>query len=127
MTRVLAVVFFAVTLMMPGLSQAVEPVDFAVDTTRNLFNLCTPAPSDPLYKEAINFCHGYLVGAFDYYKASTIGPGGKRLVCPPEPAPSRNECINMFIEWLKVHPQYLTDEAVDTQFRFLMEKWPCKP
>jgi len=33
----------------------------------------------------------------------------------------------MFIEWLKTHPQYMGDEAVDTQFRFLMEKWPCKP
>jgi len=127
MTRMLAIVFFTVTLMMPGLSQAVEPADFEVGTARNLFNLCTAAPSDPLYKEAIYFCHGYLVGAYDYYKASTIGPGGKRLVCPPEPAPSRNECITMFIEWLKTHPQYMGDEAVDTQFRFLMEKWPCKP
>ena len=127
MIRVLAVLLFTVALMMPGLSQAVEQADFEVDTTRNLFNLCTATPSDPLHKEAINFCHGYLEGAFDYYKASSHGPGGKRLVCFTDPAPSRNEAINLFIEWLKTHPQYMGDEAVDTQFRFLMERWPCKP
>ena len=127
MTRMLAVLFIAVVLLTPGLARGVEQVDFEVDTARNLFNLCTVTSSDPLYKEAINFCHGYLVGAYDYYKAATIGPGGKRLVCPPDPAPSRNDSINMFIEWLKVHPQYMGDEAVDTEFRFLMEKWPCKP
>ncbi len=43
MTRVLAVVFFAVTLMMPGLSQAVEPVDFAV-TRPKTFQSVYPSP-----------------------------------------------------------------------------------
>lgn len=127
MYRKLAVFFIAVILMTPGLARAVEQVDFEVDTTRNLMNLCTVPVTDPLYKEAINFCHGYLVGAYDYYKASTIGPGGKRLVCLTDPAPSRTEAINMFVEWVKTHPQYLGEEAVDTEFRFLMEKWPCKP
>lgn len=127
MTRMLAVLCIAVVLLTPGAARGVEQKDFEVDTTRNLFNLCTVAPSDPLYKEAINFCHGYLEGAYDYYKASTIGPGGKRLVCFPEPAPSRNEAFSLFIEWLKAHPQYMNDEAVDSEFRFLMEKWPCNP
>lgn len=127
MYRTLAVFFVVGLLVMPGLVRAVEQIDFEVDTTQNLFNLCTTPASDPLQKEALHFCHGYLIGAYDYYKASTLGPGGKRLVCPPNPAPTRNEAITMFIEWLKTHPQYMGDEAVDTEFRFLMEKWPCKP
>jgi hypothetical protein len=127
MYRTLAVFFIAAVLVMPGPARAVEQVDFEVDTTQNLINLCTAPTSDPLYREAINFCHGYLEGAYDHYKASLEGPGGKRLVCPPNPAPSRNEAIAMFIEWAKAHPQYMSDEAVDTEFRFLMEKWPCKP
>ena len=37
---------------MPGLVRAVEQIDFEVDTTQNLFNLCTTPASDPLQKEA---------------------------------------------------------------------------
>jgi hypothetical protein len=33
----------------------------------------------------------------------------------------------MFVEWVKAHPQYLKEKAVETEFRVLMEKWPCKP
>lgn len=127
MYRMLAVFLMAVALMMPAAARAVEKVDFEVDTTQNLINLCTAPPSDPLYREAINFCHGYLVGAFDYYKAALEGPDGKRLVCFPNPPPSRDQAIALFLEWAKAHPQYMKDEAVDTEFRFLMEKWPCKP
>jgi hypothetical protein len=126
MNRKLAVFLVLVSFVMPGLARGVDQADFEVDTTQNLMNLCTAPSSDPLYKEAIHFCHGYLIGAFDYYKAAIEGPGGKRLVCPPNPAPSRNEAITLFLEWAKVHPQYMGDEAVDTEFRFLMEKWPCK-
>jgi hypothetical protein len=127
MSRKLTVFFVSLAFIIPSLAQAVSQVDFEVDTTRNLMNLCTTPASDSLYKEAIHFCHGYLVGAFDYYKAALDDPGGKRLFCPPKPAPSRNETIAMFVEWVKAHPQYLEEEAVDTEFRFLMEKWPCKP
>lgn len=126
MKRILAVVLFTVTLTVWSSARAVEPVDFEVDTTRNLLNLCAAPPSDPLYREALHFCHGYLVGAYDYYKASGLGSGDKKLFCLPDPPPSRQEAIAMFVEWLKVHPQYWGEEAVDTEFRFLMEKWPCK-
>ena len=42
------------------------------------------------------------------------------------PAPSRNDAIAMFLEWAKVHTQYMGEKPVDTEFRFLIEKWPCK-
>jgi len=80
-----------------------------------------------LYQQAVNFCHGYLVGAYDYYKAVHSGSEAFKLVCLPEPTPSRNDAIEMFIEWTLAHPQYMQDNAVETEFRFLMEKWPCKP
>ena len=90
-----------------------------------MINLCTAAPDDPLYQQAVNFCHGYLVGAFHYYEAASSGPGGVELVCPPTPRPSRNNSIDMFIDWAKAHPQYWNEPPVETEFRFLMEKWPC--
>ena len=56
-----------------------------------------------------------------------MGPEGVKLVCLPDPPPSRNEAIDMFIQWAKARPQYWKEEAVETEFRFLIEQWPCKP
>mgnify|MGYP001817368618 FL=1 len=49
------------------------------------------------------------------------------MVCLPDPPPSRNDIFAMFVEWFNAHPQYLKEKAVETEFRFLMETWPCKP
>ncbi|MGD8668292.1 MAG: hypothetical protein PVI58_19985, partial [Desulfobacterales bacterium] len=55
--------------LMPGFAfaGAVSQQDFQVDTTEQLLNLCSATPDDPFYTHAMNFCHGYLVGAYDYY------------------------------------------------------------
>lgn len=123
LTVVLAVTLIAV----PCLSAAVEEADFEVKTTRALLNLCEASSTDPLFGQAINFCHGYLIGAYHYYQAMAAGPDGPRLVCLPDPAPTRNEAIAMFIEWARNHPEYWDEPPVETEFRFLTEKWPCKP
>jgi hypothetical protein len=49
------------TLLVPALAAAVSEEDFVVETTRNLLNLCTASADDPRSREAIHFCHGYLV------------------------------------------------------------------
>jgi len=127
MTSKAIVFFLSVLLTLPALAGAVSENDFEAKTTQNLINLCTAAPDDPLYPQAINFCHGYLVGAFHYYQASSSGPKAIKLVCMPDPQPTRNDAIKMFIDWAKAHPQYLNEKPVETEFRFLMETWPCKP
>ena len=119
--------FLLILLTLPAMASAVSEKDFEVRTTQDLMNLCTAAPDDPLYPHAVNFCHGYLVGAFHYHEASASGPKGTRLVCLPDSPPTRNDAIKMFIEWAKAHSQYLKEKPVETEFRFLMEKWPCKP
>ncbi len=116
----------AALLALPALAGAVTEKDFEVKTTQNLIDLCTAAPKDPLYNQALNFCHGYLVGAYQYYAAAAAGPEGVTLVCFPENPPTRNEAIAMFVEWAKAHPQYMGEKPVETEFRFLMETWPCK-
>jgi len=117
----------AALLILPALAGAVTEKDFEAKTTQNLMNLCTATTDDPLYHQAVNFCHGYLVGAYSYYAAAAAGPEGIKLVCFPENPPTRNQSITMFIEWGKAHPQYMQEKPVDTEFRFLMETWPCKP
>jgi hypothetical protein len=113
--------------LLPGFAGATDETDFQVKTTQDLIELCTTPPDDPLYPHAINFCHGYLVGAFHYHEASAAGPDGQRLVCPPETTASRNEIIKEFIQWAKDRPQLWGELPVETEFRFLMQRWPCNP
>lgn len=126
MKRKSVMVILALFLMLPAYAgAAVTEEDFVAGTTQNLMNLCTASVDDPLYHQAVNFCHGYLVGAFQYYAAAAAGPDGVKLVCFPEPPPTRNQAIGMFIEWVKAHPQYMQEKPVETEFRFLVETWPC--
>lgn len=117
----------ALLLLLPTISGATDEKDFEVKTTRNLINLCTTASDEPLFAQAINFCHGFLVGAYHYHAVQASGPDGLKLVCPPDPPPSRNETIAQFVEWAQDHPEYMDEAAVETEFRFLMETWPCNP
>ncbi len=126
MVSKLVVFLMAVVFLFPRAGWAVTEQDFKVKNTRELLDLCTAPPSDPMYREAVNFCQGYLVGAYAYYAAVNAGPTGDHLVCFPEPPPTRVEGIRMFIDWLKGHPEYYGEKPVDSEFRFLMEKWPCK-
>ena len=114
-------------ILLPGLaSSAVTEEDFKAKTTRNLINLCTVSPQDVHYGDAIHFCHGYLVGAYQYSLAESSNDQKEALVCFPEPKPSRNQAIAMFVAWVQEHPQFMTEMPVETEFRFLTEKWPCK-
>ncbi len=124
--RIIILVALAV-LVAPGILGAVTSEDFEVKTTRNLINLCTASPNDPMAREAIHFCHGYLVGAYQYHDAEASGTDARRMVCFPDPAPTRNKAIEMFVEWAKAHPQYMGERPVETEFRFLIGQWPCKP
>lgn len=124
--KTVSILAFIVAFLSGPIFAATDEEDFFVRTTEDLLNLCTVPEQDELKEEAIHFCHGYLVGAYHYYKASTSGPGAEQLVCLPEPPPSRETAISMFIEWAKAHPQYMDELPVETEFRFLMETWPCR-
>jgi len=127
MRRKLLTGLLFITLLSPGVAAAVTDEDFQVRTTQDLLDLCTVSASDPRAGEAIHFCHGYLVGAFHFYLAWTEGPGATaRLVCFPASGVTRNEAVAMFVDWAKARPQYMKEAPVETEFRFLTEKWPCK-
>jgi hypothetical protein len=127
MIRQLISALFLVAIVGPGIARAVTDEDFQAKTSQNLLNLCTVPASDPRAQEAIHFCHGYLIGAYHYHIAETAGPDiAKRLVCIPASGVTRNEALAMFVDWAKARPQYMNESPVDTEFRFLIEKWPCK-
>jgi hypothetical protein len=125
-SRALILLLLGAALAVPGVAGAITDGDFEVKTTRNLLNLCTVSADDVRYKEALHFCHGFLVGAYQYYLATLAGPNAKPLVCPPDPPPTRNAAIAAFIGWAQAHPQYMNEAPVESEFRFLTETWPCK-
>ena len=113
-------------ILVPGLANsAVTEEDFVVKTTQNLINLCTASPQDPRYEEAVYFCQGYMVGAYHYSIAEHSKDPKNLFVCLPDPKPSRNEVVALFVAWAKANPQYMTDMPVESQLRFMSEKWPC--
>ena len=116
-----------ICMLIPGIANsAVTEEDFKVKKTKNLINLCTASTDDPHYKEAIHFCHGYLVGAYYYYAAQHGDEKANQLVCFPEPNPTRNAVIEKVVSWAQQHPEFMNEMPVETEFRALTELWPCK-
>jgi hypothetical protein len=113
--------------LVPGLAgAAVTDDDFVLATTQNLVNLCSVSASDPRAKEAIQMCEGYMLGAYHYYLSTNSGKNDMRLVCMPSPTPTRDRVVAMFVEWAKANPQYMKEAPVDSEFRFMSARWPCK-
>jgi Rap1a immunity proteins len=125
MRRKSLVLALAVTLG-PLLSEAVTRDNFLLRNTQDWVELCSVTDKDPLRDAAIGFCHGYGVGAFHYYLAQHAGPESKPFVCLPDPPPSRHEGLQMFLAWARQNPQTMSEPAVESLFKFLTAKWPCK-
>lgn len=106
-------------------ARAVVQEDFVIRTAGDLVDVCAVTPDEPLYQPAIHFCHGYLVGAYHYYRKAVPGAGKEPFVCLPDPTPSRNEAARQFVSWAQSHPQSQAEDAVDALFRFASEQWPC--
>jgi len=123
--RSASAVVLALAMSLPVAAGAIDEQRFKADRTEDLLVLCTATADDPLQEEAIHFCHGYLVGAYDYHIAETSGPGLPRMVCIP-PGVTQNEGVAGFVKWAKAHPQYMGELPVETFFRFMTETWPCK-
>jgi hypothetical protein len=119
--RVLA---FAALLALASPAIAMGPPHFQVRNTADYVTLCTTPPGDENYVSAIAFCHGFGVGAYRYYLATTAE--ADRFVCPPDPAPKRSEVINGFVTWAKTRPDIMQKSAVDSMFVYLSGTYPCK-
>jgi hypothetical protein len=122
-----ALIIVLTMMLWPLYSEALTRDDFLVRTTQDLVKLCTADEKDPLYQAAIGFCHGFTAGAYQYHQAITkSGAERTSFVCVPEPPPTRAEAIQMFVAWTQENPQYLNEPPVDSLFRFLATKFPCR-
>lgn len=116
----------AAALVPAAAGAATDTEDFKVRSAQDLVDLCSHADGkDALHDDAVNFCHGFVSGAWQYHQASTMGPRGAPIVCPPEPPPTRTDVVGMFVAWAGQNAKYMSESAVDVLFRFLTEKYPC--
>jgi len=123
--KLLLGILLAGNFIMSFSALAVTKHDFEALTTQNLINLCSVSSKDPLAQQAIHFCQGYLVGAFDFHIAESKGSKKKPWFCLPKPEPSRNVIVAAFVKWATAHPEYMQELPVETEFRFLVDKYPC--
>ena len=91
-----------VAFIIAGQALALDTTKFQLRTAANLVELCGLPPEDPVYTEAMDFCNGYLAGAYQYYNARE--PAANRFVCAPDPRPSLTDVMKAFVAWAGDYP-----------------------
>ncbi|MFO1068289.1 MAG: Rap1a/Tai family immunity protein [Geminicoccaceae bacterium] len=108
-----------------GAAQAAEEEDFEVKDASDLVMLCSADPASPTYTAAINFCHGFAVGAFQYYTTLEALSPDNKFVCITEPRVTRDQAIANFVAWVKPRTELHSKPAVDAFFAWLTATYPC--
>jgi hypothetical protein len=116
---------FTLALSPGSAGAALTEDDFFIRNAQDLVKVCSSPESDPLNDAADHFCHGFVSGAWQFHQAQANGPEGVRYVCPPDPAPTRNEVVAGFVKWAAAHPEHMAEPAVEALFRYLVEIGPC--
>ena len=118
----------AVLGLWPTLAHAVDTENFVLKTTEDLYRVCSVGTDDPLRRESLNFCEGFLLGVVEYHDAVSDRQHLQRLICYPSTA-TRDQGIQAFVDWAAAHQQdgkFMQDPPVEGAVRGLASKWPCK-
>lgn len=104
---------------------AAVPENFQARTTQDFVDLCSTERTSPNYMEAIQFCYGYITGATQLYYA-LLGPEGIRPLACPKGEVTRQQAVDVFLDWAKRNPDLLSKERpIEGLMRAAAEKWPC--
>ena len=109
-----------IAIVMPA--AAATPENFVVKTTADYVALCETPAGQPDYTAAIDFCQGFANGA---YMAAAVRPPKERVVCLPDPTPSRDEVLSAFVAWTRINPDSLDALPAVSILRFLGQNYPC--
>ncbi|QWD04409.1 hypothetical protein G6720_02770 [Polynucleobacter paneuropaeus] len=91
-------------------------------STQELAAVCSDQSSpDPQV-----YCDIYGQGVYDSYLVTRHPKGAPEFICVIQPAPSRREVMNQFVDYVKANPAYNTAPAADTLLRFLASRFPCE-
>jgi len=122
--KTVAVVLLVVLFAAPALADVAD--EYKIRNAEDLVALCSRDPSAEDYVAAQNFCHGFAVGAYAYYRDAATADPDLKIVCIKPPAPERKKVIADFVAWSKANQSFMNDSAVDTFFRFMAGAYPCK-
>ena len=122
--KTVAVILLVVLFAAPVLADGVD--EYKVRNAGDLVALCSRDLSAEDYVAAQNFCHGFAVGAYAYYRGAAAAEPELKIVCFKEPYPERTKVIADFVAWSKANQAFMKDSAADTLFRFLAGAYPCK-
>ena len=104
---------------------AITTDEFRLRSGADFVALCATPASDPLYTAAVHMCHGFGAGTYQTIMAVTRHEKLAPVICPPQPAPSRNDVVARFLEWAKRNPDRLAEPAVEVVGRFFITEYPC--
>jgi len=119
----------AATFLIPCIAVAeVGESDFSLDTTKDLYELCSAPTDHPDYAPAIYSCRAFLEATVQYHDAVSDGKTLKRLICYPSGA-TLEDARTTFVAWAKSNARnrsLMGEMPVMGVVRALEDKYPCK-
>lgn len=102
--------------------------DFSLETTKDLYELCSAPADHPDYAPAIYSCRAFLEATVQYHDAVSDGKTLKRLICYPKSATLEDARV-AFVAWAKANARnkaFMKEMPVMGVVRALEDKYPCK-
>jgi hypothetical protein len=113
-------IVLAALLTCSSLVMAVPGAPMAI-STQELAGVC----GDQSTPEPQTYCDIYGQGVYDGYLVTRHPNRAPEFICVAQPAPSRREVMNQFMDWVKANPRYNTAPAADSLLRFLAVRFSC--
>ena len=120
-----ALLLLALVTLAATPAAAITTDEFRLRSGADFVALCATPASDPLYTAAVHMCHGFGAGTYQTIMAVTRHEKLAPVICPPQPAPSRNDVVARFLEWAKRNQDRLAEPAVEVVGRFFITEYPC--
>lgn len=70
-------------------------------------------------------CEIYGQAVYDTYLVTRHPKSAPEFICVNQPAPTRKEIIQEYINWADANTKYANEPAADTILRFLAGRFPC--
>ena len=121
------ILFLMMAAAMPLSAGEVEEGDFRLDTTRDLYDLCSVDPDNEYYVPSIYACRAFLEGVVQYHDAVTDRKNLKRLICYPSTA-TIEDARKEFVKWGEINmnnDELMKEQPVIGVVRSLSKAYPC--
>lgn len=105
----------------------VQESDFSLETTRDLYDICSSAEGSDKHIPAIYACRGFMEGAVQYHDAVSERKDAKRLICYP-PTATLADARTTFTAWAEDNAddaKLMGEAPVVGLVRALSAKYPC--